>query len=182
MKSLFDIRPSNAHAMLISPDYPEWANATASLNQASISCDGFPLPLVFHELNKSTVNRPDITTVYIGGALAFRAALKESLFPFASPALQFLPITVEGEAWCLLNCLQAASGIDRARSEFLDGLNGEIYFVMKVWVTDPEAHDWEVFTLQEANRGQLFADETFRDRVEKLGLEGITFAPIGGLV
>lgn len=181
MKSVFCLQPSNAHATLISADYPEWANATASLNRASISGGGFPLPLVFHEPNKSTVNRPDIATVYISGALAFRAALKELLFPSAPPALEFLPITVEGEAWWLLNCFQAVSDVDPARSAFMNGLNGEICFVMKLCVTDPQAQDWELFTLRDSNRAQLFATDAFRDRVQKLGLHGISFAPIGEL-
>ena len=62
------------------------------------------------------------------------------------------------------------------------GLNGEICYVMKIRVTDPKAQGWDVFTLNDSNRSQLFVTRSFRERFKKLGLHGVSFKAIGELV
>jgi hypothetical protein len=182
MKPLFTIQASNTHQSLLIQDSSVWESISAAINRSPIAGDGLPRVFDFQQVDKQAVSLPDICTVYISGALAFRSELKEQLFPHPSTNLEFLPITASGESWLLLNCLQAASDIDPAGSEVMRGLNGDICFVMEIRVTDPKAQEWDVFTLTDSNRAQLFVTDAFRERVQKLKLKGITFRAIGEVV
>ena len=114
--------------------------------------------------------------------LAFRADLKAALFPSKCDKLEFLPINVAGERWLLMNCLKTVRQFDEAKSQVLRGLNGDIFMVINLHVTDPVARDCEIFTLAGSNHTQLFARTSLKERVKKLRLEGITFQRIGEVV
>lgn len=182
MRLLFAIRPSNTYQPLLLRDSSQWPAISAKINRFTMTGVGLTPVFDFKQVDKQTVDLPDICTVYISGALAFKAELREVLFPDSSTELEFLPITASGKPWLLLNCLQTASGIDAAGSEVMRGLNDDIYFVMKIRVTDPKAQAWDVFTLTDSNRTQLFVTDPFRERLEKLGLKGIEFQTIGEVV
>lgn len=179
MNPLFTIQASNTHQSLLLQDSSSWESIRAKINRSSMVGEWCPPLFDFLQIDKKMVNVPDICTVYISGALAFRAELKERLFPVPSANLEFLPLTVSGKPWLLLNCLQAASSINPERSEVMRGINGEIFFVIKIRVTDPDARYWEVFTLADSNRAQLFVTDAFRGRVQKHKLKGITFQAVG---
>lgn len=182
MKPLFTIQSSNKHQPLLLHDFADWGSLGAVLNRSSLVGGEFPNSFDFKQVDEQGVFLPDICTVYIFGALAFRADLKEQLFPNPSKNLEFLPITASGKPWLLLNCLQAVSGIDPDGSTVMRGLNGEICLVMKLRVTDPQAHEWDVFTLTNSNRAQLFVSSAFVERVKGLKLKGISFQEIGEVV
>ena len=133
----------------------------------------------FRAVDRKSTKLPDICTAYLPGVVAFRAALKSALFPSKCDDLEFLPITVAGMQWLLMNCLKTVRQFDEQKSQVLRGLNGEIFMVVKLCVTDPAARDCEVFTLAESNRTQLFARTSLKDRIKKLQLEGITFRRVG---
>jgi hypothetical protein len=179
MKQLFTIQASNTHQPLLLCDSSQWPAIGAQVNRVRMVGTGLMPVFGFEQIDEKTVDLPDICTVYISGAIAFRADLKEALFPDASTQLEFLPIMASGKSWLLLNCLQTATNIDPEGSEVMRGLNGDICFVMKIRVTDPKAQDWDVFTLTDSNRAQLFVTDVFRARVAQLKLKGITFKQIG---
>ena len=182
MKPLFTIQASNKHQSLLLRNSEDWASIGAALNRSSLVGGEFPRWFDFKQVDEQGAFLPDICTVYISGALAFRADLKEQLFPSPSKNLEFLPITASGKPWLLLNCLQAVSGIDPNDSTVMRGLNGEICLVMKLRVTDLQAHEWDVFTLTDSNRAQLFVSSAFVERVQGLKLKGISFQEIGEVV
>lgn len=182
MKQLFTIQASNTHQPLLLLDSSQWPSIGAELNRVPMMGVDPALVFDFKQVDVKTLDLPDVCSVYIPGALAFKEELKNGLFPNSSTELEFLPITVSGKPWLLLNCLQTASGIDAAGSEVMRGLNGEICFVMKIRVTDPKAQEWDVFTLTDSNRAQLFVTNAFRERFERLGLKGVSFQAIGEIV
>lgn len=87
----------------------------------------------------------------IGRLQGFRADLKAALIPSKCDELEFLPINVAGERWLLMNCLKTVRQFDEAKSQVLRGLNGDIFMVVNLRVTDPIARDCEIFTLAESN-------------------------------
>lgn len=182
MKQLFTIQASNTHQPLLLRDSSQWPSIGAELNRMPMMDTGLAPVFDFKQVDEQTLDLPDVCSVYIPGALAFKEELKEALFPNSSAELEFLPIAVSGRPWLLLNCLQTASGIDAAGSEVMRGLNGDICYVMKIRVTDPKAQEWDVFTLTDSNRAQLFVTNAFRERFEKLGLKGVSFQAIGEIV
>ena len=181
MQSLFTIQGSNKHQTLLLDDVSRWNSIGAAINKVSFSTEVSQYEFYFRQFEGEAKGVPDICTVYISGAIAFRADLKEQLFPSASENLEFLSIEASGVPWLLLNCLQVASSIKVEDSEVMRGLNGDICFVMKVLVDDPKAKKWDVFTLADSNRAQLFVTQAFRARFEKLKLKGITFQAIGAI-
>jgi hypothetical protein len=181
MQSLFTIRGSNKHQTLLLGDISRWNLIDAEINKVPFTKEVSPYEFYFRQFGEDDNNVPDVCTVYISGAIAFRADLKDQLFPSASEKLEFLSIKASGVPWLLLNCLQAASSIKAEGSEVMRGLNGDICFVMKVIVNDLKAKEWDVFTLADSNRAQLFVTEAFRTRFEKLKLKGITFQAIGAI-
>jgi len=76
----------------------------------------------------------------------------------------------------------AYKGFNEEGSQVLRAEHGEIYYVSRLQVTDPAAHHYEAFTLTDSNRAQLFVRSSFRDRVRKAKLQGITLKEIGELV
>ena len=181
MQSLFTIQGSNKHQTLLIEDASRWELIGAAINKVPFSTETPPYEFYFRQFEVGEGSVPDICTVYISGAIAFRADLKEQLFPSASDDLEFLSIKASGVPWLLLNCLQVTSSIKGEGSEVIRGLNGDICFVMKVIVNDPKAKEWDVFTLADSNRAQLFVTEAFCARVKKLKLKGITFQAIGAI-
>jgi hypothetical protein len=181
MQPLFTIQGSNKHQTLLLEDVSRWDLIGTTINKVPFSTELPPYEFYFQQFEEGDNNVPDICSVYISGAIAFRADLKEQLFPSFSEKLEFLSIKASGVPWLLLNCLQAASSIRPEGSEVMRGLNGDICFVMKVLVNDPKAKEWDVFTLADSNRAQLFVTESFRARFERLKLKGITFQAIGAI-
>lgn len=133
----------------------------------------------FDPEDKTSVQISSICTVYMSGILAFRADVKTELFPEACFGLEFLPITVDAKPWLLLNCLNTVMHFDETKSSVMRGGNGDIFMVLELTVTEPVDRQHELFTLSQSNRAQLFALPSFKNRVEKLGLEGITFHRVG---
>ncbi|MCD2513772.1 hypothetical protein [Comamonas endophytica] len=182
MKKLFATHTSNKYRSILLRDFSKWPLISKNINRTSMLDAGFSADFEFDPDGGRKNNLPDICTVYLPGVLAFKEELKDELFPESSCGIELLPITVSDEPWLLLNCLQTVSEFDAAASEVLRGLNGEIYSVLKIRVTDPKAQTWDIFTFQESNRGQLFVTNAFRERVGKLGLKGIDFKEIGEIV
>ena len=181
MEEIFATQASNEHQCLLLGDISKWQCITSSINRKSLRDGWEPLRFTLESLDNKTVKPPSICTVYLPGVLAVSAAKGSALFLEEQDRIELLPIFVGNEPWLLLNCLMNVSLIDEQESQLMRGGTGEIFMVLKLRVTDPIAKDCEVFTLTDSNRGQLFARESFRRRVDLLGLEGITFQKIGEL-
>lgn len=180
MKKLFSTYASNDYQSLLLRDFSQWALIDEFVNRKPMPAGG--LSANFHFDQREGFGLPDICTVCYSGVLAFRGDLKDKIFPHPADELEFLHINVENSSWLLLSCLRAASEIDLGYSDVARGLSGEIFYVVKVRVTDLRAKAWEMFTLKDSNRAQLFVTNEFRERVEKLGLKGIEFKEVGEII
>lgn len=178
-EDLFAIGPSNTHQSLLLRDPAGWRKLSASLNRESIAAGWTGMEFDFQTIDKKARKVPAICTVYVTGVLALRADVKSELFPDASEGVEFLPITVGAEKWLLLNCLSTVTQFDEEKSQVMRALEGDIFMVLKLRVTDPAAQQHELFTLAQSNRMQLFARSSFKRRVEELQLKGVMFQLIG---
>lgn len=177
MRRLFALQASNTHQALLAGDLEAWQRATADLNRDSL-IRGWRMPaLAFRPCDRRTVGLPEICTVYIPGALAFRADLLDLLMPNRE-GLEFLPLGVGSQPWLLVNCLNLVDRYDEAGSKVMRDSSGHACLVLDLAISDSQAVP-ELFTLTRSNRAQLFVTETFKTRVERLGLQGIGFKPMG---
>lgn len=180
MEPLFTISPSNTHQSLLLREPEKWSSLLGSLNQASLSATWVAPDFVLQTVDKRADKRPSICTA--ASVLAVRADLLQMLFPAGSNDFELLPAKVSGEDWLILNCIKSVKGFDEEGSQVLRGVNGEIYLVLRLRITDPSAHQHEAFTLTDSNRAQLFVRTSFRERVKKSKLQGITLREIGELI
>jgi hypothetical protein len=121
---------------------------------------------------------PDISTLYMSGVVAFRSEVRDVVFPIGADGIEFLPILVAGAPWLLANCLTTLKSYDVRTSRFFRGLTGEIYLVDRLnLLAGPTSG--EVFTIEDSNRAELFVLESFKQRIERSKLNGITFREIG---
>lgn len=179
VEDLFVIQASNTHQGILLRDFAGWKDLSASINRESLLAEWTPMEFEVEPVDKKPVQMPSICTVYVPGALAFRADVKADLFPGACVGLEFLPIRVGAEPWLLLNCLNTVMQFDEKKSDVMRGMDDDIFMVLKLTVTDPVARQHELFTLSQSNRMQLFALPSFKSRVERLRLKGISFRRIG---
>lgn len=179
MEDLFAVQASNAHQSLLLRDTSGWQMLSGSLNRESLVAAWTPIDFEFQAVEGKAARLPAICTVYVPGVLAFRDDVRSELFPDASEGVEFLPINVGAEKWLMLNCLNTVTKFDEEKSVVMRALGGDIFMVLKLTVTDSAARQWELFTLSQSNRMQLFVRPSFKDRVEKLRLNGVAFQRIG---
>ena len=179
MEDLFVTQASNSHQTLLLDRFEAWRTLSHSFNRRSLKDGWRPLDFNFTAPDEKHHEQPRICTVYISGILAFEAALKAELFPSNCDQLEFLPINVHSKKWLLINCLKTITQYDEHNSQVMRGLNGEIFMITKLSVTDLAAKDYELFTLADSNRTQLLVRSSLKSRVEGMGLKGVTFKRIG---
>lgn len=181
METLFSVQSSNFHQSLLLKDPARVNFLSGAFNRDPLLQTWSSVGFELRTIDKKSAKVPTICTVYISGALAFPAHMKEALFPVVD-GLEFLPINVGNERWLFLNCLNSVKDFDEKESQVWRGLEGQIFMILELAVTDPRARNLELFTLDGSNHAQLFVRSSFKDRVEKLGLEGITFDRIGEVI
>lgn len=127
---------------------------------------------------KQPLPAPD-ATILIGGALAIKENLKNSLFPRSSDKIELLPIRVNKENWLVVNCLEAESRYDSEASIMYRGLDGTIFMVVHLVLEAAEHRRSEIFVIEDSNRATIFACQSFVDRFRELNLRGLTFRAVG---
>lgn len=123
---------------------------------------------------------PDIT--FIVPCLAFRAELKNLIFPVESDELEFLPIVASDEDWLVVNCLRATNCYDEAKSLLHRDPSGRIFMIQKLVVTAPLPEGSELFTVDGSNRAYTYFVDSLVERIVDLGLNGLTFKEVGRIV
>jgi hypothetical protein len=126
--------------------------------------------------------KPSISNMF--SLLAFKAELKESLFPMALKGYELLPFTVEGQPWYAVNCLKTTAAFDEKASDMHRSIppKKEIFMILKIVFTDPAlAEEPYYFTVDGSSRTSLFCGEKFERLVESLSLKGLQFREIGRL-
>jgi len=178
MPELYALQPSNSHRTLLPRDHAGWQDVTKDLNRSSLAGGWKAVELELHTFDRSESEVPDIGTIHVPGALAFRAELLDALLP-SRERLELLPLIVNSQQWLLVNCLNWVDSYDESKSKVMRGLNGDIFMVLKLILGAGQSAP-ELFTLTESNRAQLFATDSFKARVERLNLKGITFRRMDG--
>lgn len=177
MRNLYALQPSNSHPALLARDVVAWQRATSGLNRTRLTDEWQALELEFQQLDQHAAGLPDICTIYITGALALRADLLGALMPDQT-GLELLPLGVGSQPWLLVNCLNAVDRYDEVQSNVMRDHAGNAFLVLNLVISESEAVP-ELFTLTNSNRAQLFTTESFKARVERMGLQGIAFQPMG---
>jgi hypothetical protein len=179
MEALYATEASNRHLTLVLENEREWQRLASKINRQSLLKSWTPLTFQFEAIGKTAKLTPAIGSVYLPGVLAFRAELRDALFPAPCGELEFLPIKVAGESWWLLNCLKSTKGYDARESLMARGDKGEVFMIQRIVVSDESVRTCGVFTVADSNRGQLLALASVKDRVRESGAQGIEFREIG---
>lgn len=179
MEALYATEASNRHLTLVLENEREWQTLESKINRQSLAKSWTPLTFRFEAVGKAALLTPTICSVYLPGVLAFRADLRDALFPAPCGELEFLPIKVAGESWWLLNCLKSTKGYDARESLMARGDKGEVFMIQRIVVNDESVRACGVFTVADSNRGQLLALASVKDRVTKSAAQGIEFREIG---
>lgn len=183
MENLFSVEAASSYQSLLLRDPVGCPGLLASFHRASLLSRWAPLEFEFRAVDKRRPMRmPDICTIYARGVLAFRSEVKEALFPAVhADGLEFLPIRVGAgtEPWLLLNCLNTVTAFDEKKSQAVRAMNGDIAMMRQVTIVDPMARRYELFTLAQSQRTQLFALSGFKARVDALRLKGMAFRRVG---
>lgn len=176
---IYTPRVSNDHLSLLPCSTDEGLSMTSVLNTKSL-LDGWEvIDFEFKAFRKSGKGKPDVTL--LGGGLAFRRELKNSIIPTPCPELEFLPILASGDEWLVTNCLKATKHYDHVNSILFRGGAGQVYMINHIIVEDPTLEQCEIFVVEDSNRTTLLALPKFVERIAKLGLVGIEFKEIGVL-
>jgi hypothetical protein len=152
------------------------------------------------QLNRDHIKRSDRKSdiLTIVGCPCFRRAAAPQLITTDSASIELLPASLEGEEWCILNCLRTTVAIDFSSSDLLipeipnlpgfEECRPTIADIRWINVVEPAAlaERWEVFCVPvsshpQAYRRQLLTD-AFVDRVRALGLCGLDFKHVGYIV
>lgn len=182
MEALYLTRPTNFHESLLIVDESKLQATMAGINLKPLGSAWTRPQFHFEAVKKESARHPSICTVYYSGVIAIRHDLRDALFP-RTAGIEFLPIDVGGEEWLMVNCLNEVKVFDEAASTVMrdEGVGGQIFMVTKLVVNDSAASGFDIFTLAGSNHADLFVRPAFKERVERLGLEGIDFHPIGSV-
>ena len=181
MEKLFTTEADNAFEGLSLRDVQPWLNLTSKINRNTLAQTWESLAFDFYKSGRKGVNRPNISTVYFSGVIGFSAYVRASIFSGQLVGIELLPITVGGDDWLVLNCLNTITEFDDDGSEVYADESGQIFMINKLRVTEFVPKNVEIFTVAASNRTQLFVKESFKLRVEQAGLKGLSFRCIGEL-
>jgi hypothetical protein len=184
MKNIYKINPSNYYRSLTAIDKATWPKISASINREVFANTLNEAKFEFLEDEFGRSEKPDVTCIYISSALAVDQKFKGELFPTLEAGFELLPINVDGNPWFLLNCRRALDSIDLERSQVMRdaGEGGQIFMITKLIMNMDPGDAPELFVLDGSNRAQLYATDSFKERVKTLKLNGITFTQIGEFV
>lgn len=135
----------------------------------------------FIDIESRREKKPDLY-LFPTGCLMLPARCKKIIFPKESSDIEFLPISVSGEAWLIANCLRTTRHYDPVKSIiFRSATNKEIFMVSRIVINDASLEHCEMFTIYDSNRTQIFVQPSFVERVKAQGLKGVNFKEIGAL-
>jgi hypothetical protein len=176
---IFTPQVSNDHLSLLPCSTEEWLSVMSMLNTKPLVSGWKPIGFEFKAFRRSGKERPDVTL--LGGGLAFRAELKNLIFPSPRPELEFLSIRASGDEWYITNCLKTTKYYDHENSILFRRGAGTIYMINHIVIEDATLERCEIFVVEDSNRTSLLVLPKFVERIAKLGLRGINFKEIGVL-
>ncbi len=133
----------------------------------------------FHD-PKNKRPQPDETMLIPGFAL--RRDVRDIVFPDKSAGVEFLSFDVEGEGWEFANSICSTMAYDESKSSFIRSIEGQIYYIFRLVVTDSSLKCHDVFTISDSNRAWPIFTETFVQRLELSKLNRMNFREVGEIV
>jgi hypothetical protein len=185
MKNIYEINPSNSYRSLTAIDRATWLKISDSINRETFANTLNEAKFKFLEDEFGGSEKPDITCIYISSALAIDQKFRGELFPTLEAGFEFCRSMLDGNPWFLLNCRKALNSIDLERSHVMRDAaeeGGQIFMITKLIMKADPSDAPELFVLDGSNRAQLFAIDSFKERVKTIKLNGITFTKIGEFV
>lgn len=129
-------------------------------------------------MRKEPYRTPDIA--YIGGELALSPKAANILRPLFSDVAEFLPISVNGEDWTLLNISNFQDVFDQANSQYKIRPGGKVGRLLKMAINKTKLTDSKLFKIVGKRSGWYTDDSpaSFKDIVEQHHLMGLKFKKI----
>lgn len=179
-RPLFSLELSGNHRALL------WRDLYAFESRDDVNINGLSKKWVLlHAYTSSDGGRNlpaiDATAVYSGG-FAISKLKANNFFSEIHSEIEFLNILVDSEPWYFVNCLSKVDVFDEARSSVGRGLDGRVFFVSRLVLSEASLDGLDLFTLGNSNRAQLFVSKRFKDRAEAMCLRGICFREIGEVI
>jgi hypothetical protein len=199
---LWQALPANGFAAPLARNFSEYErNAYSDLHKRSLLSEWKAIDLIWHK-QRTRDKLSGIYTLYSLGALCFPTCWSRLLLPASTANVEFLPLRLGDDDWCLLNCLRSAAHLDRASSDLwiqsMSDLvpNDPQYAGMEPWIAEirwanliePEAlaEQWDVLCVPASSdpmaHRHLLLTDVFVDRVRSLGLRGLDFKHVGYIV
>jgi hypothetical protein len=179
MMKIYELNITNDHLSLLAPTKEAISLEAIFNNTRPLLKDWKIIDFEFKAFRRSGKKRPDLRL--LGGGLAFRAELKDLIFPKPCQELEFLPIRASGEDWLVTNCLKTTKHFDHHDSVVYAFPDGMVYMIIHLVIEDTTLDRCEIFVLENSNRATLLVLPSFVERITRLGLEGIQFKEIGVL-
>lgn len=118
MKKLYSIRIQNGFESILPVTILESAKFDC-INFKSVIENWKTVTFKFVDVDDKSNKKPDISfPVGLPSGLVFPAPLKNLLFPNSNVGLEFLPISISGENWFLVNCLNSTDKYNSIESKF----------------------------------------------------------------
>jgi hypothetical protein len=124
---------------------------------------------------------PDVRNS-LDGALFVRPENAQQLCEGFEQSVELLPIDVEGAPWFLAHCFAARAVLDERRSDYSPPLvqhPWQRYWMVRRAVLQDDATLYSSFFCIQGRGASLYCGAAFRERVERMGLEGLRFKEIG---
>lgn len=190
--------PADGFAALVARDFDEHKpDPFKDLHKRSLVSDWKPVDLVWHRERKSD-KQTTIDTVSGLSGLCFPVSFRHLLFSDTTTALEFLPIFVDGEDWCLVNCLRSTSAIDYESSDVqvtsypntpeFEGCAPTIDGISWINIVEPQAlvERWDALCLPSSVHPMayryLLLTGALVTRIRQAGLRGLDFKHVGYIV
>jgi hypothetical protein len=121
---------------------------------------------------------PDIA--YIGGELALNPEAVDILKPLFSDLVEFLPVSVHGGEWALLNVCNFQDVFNQANSQYNIRPSGKVGRLVKMAIDKTKLTDGRLFKIIGKRSGWYTDDgpDSFKEIVERNGLSGLKFKRI----
>ena len=131
--------------------------------------------------DKRSLKTPDLMNS-LHGALFVRPEHARQLCEGFEHFVELLPIDVEGAPWFLAHCFEARAVLDGHRSDYMPPPvphPWQQYWMVRRAVLQDNPTLYSAFFSIQGRGSSLYCGAAFRDRVERMGLEGLRFKEIG---
>lgn len=149
---------------------------------ASLLSGWIPLDFVWCSGSKKSDAYPDACPTYLSSWVV-NGAFVDCFCDVAEDCVEFLPVSVEGSAWFVLNCLKKVSSYEKGQSiVYISPYSEEIFLVQWLVISNDALGKADIFTLAGSNNSVFFVTDKIKSAIESSGICGVGFKVIGQVV